>query len=228
MRRARLPELRRAAGYSAGMSTFKNPVGPQPSSVYWRRRLIVLLGVVAVVVVIVLIVVRPGASNGEPAPRHAAGTTKTPAPVATSIPTKSASAAGQPCKSADVKVEAVTDKDIYAAGELPQLSVALTNTGSAACTIDAGTAQQVFTITSGSEVYWKSTDCQTDKVDAEVLLQPGKTISSQAPITWDRTRSDPSTCQANRTQVPAGSASYHLQTSVSGITSAQTKQIILQ
>ncbi|MGO4535939.1 hypothetical protein [Leifsonia sp. 2MCAF36] len=210
------------------MSTFKNPVGPQPSSVYWRRRLIVLLGAVAVVVIIVLIVVRPGASNGEPAPKAAAGASHSASPVATSIPTSSASASGQPCKPADVKVVAVTDKATYAAGELPQLSVALTNTGSASCTIDAGTAQQQFTITSGSEVYWKSTDCQTDKVDAEVLLQPGKTISSQAPITWDRTRSDPSTCQANRPQVPAAGASYHLETSVSGIKSSETKQIILQ
>jgi hypothetical protein len=209
------------------MSTFKHPVGPQPSSVYWRRRLIVLLGAIAVVVVIVLIVVRPGSAGGEPKTQPTGVATSTPA-AATSIPTSSASAEGQPCKPADVRVEAVTDKDQYAAGELPQLSVALTNTGSSACTIDAGTAQQVFTITSGSEVYWKSTDCQTDKVDAEVLLQPGKTISSQAPITWDRTRSDPSTCQAQRPQVPAGGASYHLETSVSGVKSSESKQFILQ
>lgn len=219
------------------MSTIKRPVGPQPSSVYWRRRLLVLLGVVAVVVVIVLIVARPGSSSGEPA-NHSSGTgsTSTPSAVgstaptagATSIPTASASADGQPCKPADVTVQAVTDKDAYAPGELPQLSVALTNTGSNACTIDAGTAQQLFTITSGAEVYWKSTDCQTDKVDAVVLLQPAKTISSKVPITWDRTRSDPATCQAKRAQVPAGGASYHLETTVSGIKSAQTKQFILQ
>jgi len=209
------------------MSTFKNPVGPQPSGVYWRRRLIVLIGVVAVVVVIVLIVIRPGPSSGEPA--KAPVTTNTPKPAAgsTSIPTSSASANGQPCKPANVKVEAVTDAASYSAGQLPQLSVALTNTGSNACVIDAGTAQQVFTITSGSEVYWKSTDCQSSKVDAQVLLQPGKTISSQTPITWDRTRSDPSTCQAQRAQVPAGGASYHLQVSVAGITSATTKQFAL-
>jgi hypothetical protein len=210
------------------MSTFKHPVGPQPSSVYWRRRLIVLIGLVAVVVVIVLIVVRPGSSSGEPAKGPV--TTSTPKPTAaaaTSIPTSSASASGQPCKPADVKVEAVTDAASYSAGQLPQLSVALTNTGANACVIDAGTAQQVFTITSGSEVYWKSTDCQSSKVDAEVLLQPGKTISSQTPITWDRTRSDPTTCQAQRSQVPAGGASYHLQVSVAGITSATTKQFSL-
>jgi hypothetical protein len=219
------------------MSTIKRPVGPQPSSVYWRRRLIVLLGVIAVAVVIVLIVVRPGSSSGEPAShRSGAGSTSSPtaaataAPhaAATTIPTTSASADGQPCKPADITVEAVTDKDVYAAGELPQLSVALTNTGSKACTIDAGTAQQVFTITSGAEVYWKSTDCQTGKVDAVVLLQPAKTISSKVPITWDRTRSDPSTCQAKREQVPAAGASYHLETTVSGIKSAQTKQFILK
>ncbi|MEN2736425.1 hypothetical protein ABCS02_01430 [Microbacterium sp. X-17] len=209
------------------MSTFKHPVGPKPSAVYWRRRLIVLLGLVAVVVVIVLIVVRPGSSVGEPA--KAPVTTNTPAPTtaATSIPTSSASASGQPCKPADVKVEAVTDAASYSAGQLPQLSVALTNTGANACVLDAGTAQQVFTITSGSEVYWKSTDCQSSKVDAQVLLQPGKTISSQTPITWDRTRSDPTTCQAQRAQVPAGGASYHLQVSVAGITSATTKQFSL-
>lgn len=210
------------------MSTFKNPVGPQPSNVYWRRRLIVLIGVIAVIVVIVLIVVRPGASNGEPASNKAAAVATEKPKGATSIPTTSASASGQPCKPADVKVEAVTDKDVYAPGELPQLSVALTNTGSKSCTIDAGTAQQLFTITSGSEVYWKSTDCQSDKVDAVVLLEPAKTISSQAPITWDRTRSDPATCQGNREQVPAAGVSYHLETSVSGVKSSETKQFILQ
>ena len=127
-----------------------------------------------------------------------------------------------------MKVDAVTDQSNYSAGQLPQLSIALTNTGTTACKINAGTAQQVFTIKSGSEVYWKSTDCQTDKTDAEIVLQPGKTISSQEPITWDRTRSDPATCQAQREQVPAAGASYHLQTSVAGIVSQTTKQFILQ
>ena len=209
------------------MSTFKHPVGPQPSSVYWRRRLIVLLGLVAVVVVIVLIVVRPGSAGGEPAKKGPAPTTGSTPAAATSIPTSSASADGKPCSPGDVKVEAVTDKDVYAAGELPQLSMALTNTGSAACTIDAGTAQQAFTITSGSEVYWKSTDCQTDPVDTVILLEPGKMLTSN-PIAWDRTRSDPSTCSDKQRQaVPAASASYHLKVQVDGVTSKTTKQFLL-
>ncbi|GAB3574495.1 hypothetical protein GCM10027406_04620 [Leifsonia lichenia] len=209
------------------MSTFKHPVGPQPSTVYWRRRLLLALGVIAVIVVIVLIVVRPGSSEGAPAPAATTSKPSTSGNGATSIPTENTTASGQACKPANVKVAANTDADTYAAGQLPKLTVSITNTGTVACKIDAGTAQQVFTITSGSETYWKSTDCQSDKVDAEVLLQPGKTVSSQTPIEWDRTRSDPATCQQTREQVPAGGASYHLTTSVSGIKSAETKQFIL-
>ncbi|WP_223692202.1 hypothetical protein [Leifsonia poae] len=209
------------------MSTFKNPVGPQPSKVYWRRRLLLGLGVLAVIVVIVLIVVRPGSSNGSPAGAPTPTPSSTPVSDGTTIPTDPTKASGSACTPGDVTVQAVTDASTYAAGAQPKLSVSITNTGSTACKINAGTSQQVFTITSGSEVYWKSTDCQTDKVDAEVLLQPGKTISSQTPIEWDRTRSDPSTCKDKRDPVPAGGASYHLQTSVGGIQSAQTKQFIL-
>ena len=210
------------------MSTFKHPVGPQPSKVYWRRRLVVGLAALAIIVVIILIVVRPGASNGAPAtppPTTASGHTTDP--QSTTIPTDPTTATGAACKPANITVEAITDKTGYAAAELPQLSVSITNTGPNACKLDAGTKAQVFTITSGTEVYWKSTDCQTGAVDAEVLLQPGKTVKSQTPIAWDRTRSDPATCSAKRALVPAGGASYHLATSVDGIASQVTKQFIL-
>ncbi|ODA90170.1 hypothetical protein ATY41_11245 [Leifsonia xyli subsp. xyli] len=211
------------------MSTFKHPVGPKSPAVYWRRRLVLFLALVAVVVAIVLIVVRLGSLGGEPAaPKAKTGPAATATAGATSIPTPSASAGGRGCNPAEVKVDAVTDQSSYAAGQLPQLSIAITNTGGSPCTVDAGTAQQVFTITSESEVYWKSTDCQTEKVNADVLLQPGETISSQAPITWDRTRSDPATCQAQRAQVPAGGSSYHLETSVAGIVAQTSKQFVLQ
>ncbi|MEO7016179.1 MAG: hypothetical protein ABI130_07605 [Leifsonia sp.] len=219
------------------MSTFKHPVGPQPSKVYWRRRLLVGLGLLAVIVIVLLIVIRPGASSGTPVSTPT--TTRTPAAsgaasgaaasgaAATSIPTTPTTASGAPCTAAEVQVQAITDATSYSATQTPKLSVSLTNKGTTACKIDAGTSQQVFTITSGTEVYWKSTDCQAQKVDAEVLLQPGKTIASQTPIDWDRTRSNPATCQAKRNPVPAGGASYHLTVSVAGIPAAQTKQFIL-
>jgi hypothetical protein len=221
-----------SAGYPEAMSTLKHPVGPQPSNVYWRRRLIVILGLLAVVVVIVLIVVRPGASNGQ---TPAAVTTTTPAatgtpgetsPPSTTIPTTAAQVAGAPCVAANVDVEALTDATDYAAGQNPQLSLSLTNTGPKSCTLDAGTATQVYTITSGSEVYWKSTDCQTDPVHTEILLKPNTTVTS-ATLNWDRTRSDASTCDSTREAVPAAGASYHLKVAVGGFESAGTKQFLL-
>ena len=101
------------------MSTFKHPVGPQPSRVYWRRRLVLLIALVAVVVVIVLIVVRPGSSSGE-TPKPATTTSAKPTAAATSIPTSSADASGQECDPSSITVGAVTDASTYAAGQLPQ------------------------------------------------------------------------------------------------------------
>ncbi|TAM66830.1 MAG: hypothetical protein EPN48_14130 [Microbacteriaceae bacterium] len=217
------------------MSTIKHPVGPQPSRVYWRRRLIVILGLLAVIVVIVLIVVRPGASSRQTTPLTA--TTTTPpavknasgvsSPSSTTIPTTAAQVAGAPCVAANVDVEAITDATNYSADQKPQLSLSLTNTGPKSCTLDAGTATQVYTITSGSEVYWESTDCQINPVHTEILLAPAKTVRS-TPIAWDRTRSDPASCNGTaRPVVPAAGASYHLKVSVGGFTSATTKQFLL-
>lgn len=215
------------------MSTIKHPVGPQPSKVYWRRRLIVILGLLALIVVIILIVVRPGPSNGQTPPipaktttPAATGTPGVTSPPSTTIPTTAAQVAGAPCTAANIDVEAITDATSYSADQKPQLSLSLTNTGQKSCTLDAGTATQVYTITSGTEVYWKSTDCQTNPVHTEILLKPAKTVTS-TPIAWDRTRSDPATCSATRPAVPAAGASYHLKVSVGGFASAKTTQFLL-
>ena len=94
------------------------------------------------------------------------------------------------------------------------------------CTINAGTSKQVYTITSGTEAYWISTDCQTDAADTPAMLEPGVTVTS-TPFAWNRVRSSPSTCAGTQAAVPAGGASYHLTVSVDGIASASTAQFIL-
>jgi hypothetical protein len=189
------------------MSTIRNPVGPQPRNVYWRRRLLVLLGVVAVIVIVILIVARPG--GGKPTPL---GTKTAHTPVA----------AAAACKASDVKVVGVTDALSYAAGVDPQLSLTITNTGSTACSFKDGSDQQVYVITSGSEKIWSSKDCQTGAVSATTTLQPGVAVKS-TPFPWDRTRSNPAACSAtNAPQVIAGGASYHLTVTVNGVASAKT------
>lgn len=207
------------------MSTLKNPVGPQSPKVYWRRRILVLLGLLAVIIVVVLIVVRPGASADEQ--KDSASNPAATDAASTAIPTEDAAAEGAPCDASNVLVEALTNADVFAPGDSPELSVQLTNTGTEACVINAGTSGQVFTITSGEEAYWTSTDCQTDAVDADVVLEPNVPISSAAPIVWDRTRSSVDTCDGEREAVPSGGASYHLTVTVAGIESAATKQFIL-
>jgi hypothetical protein len=212
--------------YSVRMSSIRNPVGPQPPQVYWRRRLLLLLGAVAVIVVIVLIVVRPG--GGAPA----ATESKSPSPHSSAPdpnPSFSGSAgASGACDPSVITLTPITDAASYPASTQPKLSMSITNSGARACTLDVGTKAQVYVITSGAETIWTSTDCQTGAASDVRTLQPGKALTT-SPFAWDRTRSSKSTCSAaNKTPVIAGGASYHLAVKVGGVSSSTNKQFVLQ
>ena len=84
------------------MSTIRNPVGPQPSKVYWRRRLAVLVGLVVIIVIIILIVARPGSGK--------------PVAINTHTPSPTTAATAPACKKSNVQIIAVTDANSYAAG----------------------------------------------------------------------------------------------------------------
>jgi hypothetical protein len=205
------------------MSTTKHPVGPQARSVYRRRRLVVGLGLLAVIAVILLIFFRPGAdtdaaqSNSQPVATAKPGAT---APTESTEPVA--------CDPAIVAVEAITGQDSYDPTEEPELSLSVTNTGTVPCLLNAGTTTQVFTITSGADVYWTSTDCQTDESDAEVTLEPNVPVSTKTPLVWDRTQSSPETCEiTDREAAPGEGASYFLSVSVGGVASANPTQFLL-
>lgn len=201
------------------MSTFRNPVGPQSSRVYWRRRMMVGLGLLAAIVIIVLIVVQPGSGD----PRTDAPKTT---PAASATPKAAVQKEGAPCVASVIKLEPITDKTTYAAGEIPQISMKITNTGTVACTFNVGSTVQELKITSGTEQIWTSKDCQHDPVDTSTVLEPNVPQSTQ-PIPWDRTRSATETCQGDRPPVTAGGASYHLSVLVGDIKSGNTAQFIL-
>ncbi len=123
-----------------------------------------------------------GAASDLPVPGTAtpsAAPSATPTPEATAgaapsaTPSGSATPSAKPCVNRDLTVEALTDLDTYEAGQNPQLSIRLTNNGSADCTLNVGTSGQSFTIASGSDVWWRSTDCQTEPSDMVVLLAAG-------------------------------------------------------
>ncbi|GAA1000501.1 hypothetical protein GCM10009563_27990 [Subtercola frigoramans] len=220
---------------------------------YRRRRFVVLLGVLAVIVIVLLIVFRPGSGSGSPtgapaqtgsaagsvAPTQPASTdaadpaTSSPAvnrdasTGATPTPGPAAADGSVACAAGNITVTPKTDSNDYSSGSQPQLSFTLTNTGSDPCTINAGTSKQVYTITSGTEVYWTSTDCQTGAADTLAMLAPGQTVSA-TPFGWNRVRSNKAACDAAPVAVPSGGASYHLKVSVDGISSKDSAQFILE
>lgn len=208
------------------MSSWRDPVGPKSKNVYVRRRLFVLLGLLAVIVAVVLIIVKPGGTGG------AATTPKVDVPEGlssqqTEDPDTSEKPEKNPkCDDADLEVLALTDHESYAAGEKPKLSLSVTNTGKKPCAADLGTAGMVFSVTSGSDQVWLSTDCQKTPDHRAVILEPGKTLKTE-PISWDRTRSSKKTCEVDREQVAADGASYHLSVAVAGVESQETAQFLL-
>ncbi|WP_149083620.1 MULTISPECIES: hypothetical protein [Microbacterium] len=207
------------------------------AAVYRRRRLAVLLGLILVLAIVGaavwLLVARPWAAGGQsPAPTSSAAADPTPSAPSSPSPSPSPSADATPavvaCEAKDVEVKAVTDAESYAAGVSPKLSISLTNTGTRDCTIDVGSTTQVFTVSSGSDVWWRSTDCQENPSSMIATLTAGATVVSKEPVVWDRTRSSVETCaQENRQRAPGGGASYHVGVSIGGFPSASTTQILL-
>lgn len=224
-------------------------------AVYRRRRLAFIVLIALVIAGIWLLIAQPwrGAAADRPAsstvsipvPRATATATATPTPTPTLTPapsptppaTVAPSAAPTPlatptaaaaCRGTDVTVEALVDHDTYAAGQNPQLSIKLTNKSAAGCTINVGTSAQVFTITSGNDTWWRSTDCQSQPSDMVVLLSAGQTVTSATPLTWDRTRSSVDSCGSpDRPRAPGGGASYHLAVSIGGVPATQTASFLL-
>lgn len=209
----------------------------QSPAVYRRRRLAAVLFALLVIGLVVWLVAAPpwraaptadpspAASSAAPAP-SASAPAASPTPSAT--PTESVPAGPVECSPADITVEALTDKGEYGQGENPQLSIRLTNTSTNPCTMNVGTSAQSFTVTSGSDVWWRSTDCQSEPSDMEVTLAAGQQVTSAAPLTWDRTRSSVGSCDSERPFAPGGGATYHLSVSIGGIPSAGTAAFILQ
>ncbi|MBC7519106.1 MAG: hypothetical protein H7248_09570 [Microbacteriaceae bacterium] len=209
------------------MSSIRNPVGPQSSKVYWRRRLLAMIVLVVLLIVVISVFAQLRGSKGD-AKGGVAGASANPSPAA-SVPAPAptvAPVAGAPCVPNAVKLDPVTDKVSYAAGENPKLSFTITNLGTLSCTLNVGTTQQVFTITSGSDVYWSSKDCQTGAVDAPLLIQPNVPQTS-TPIAWARERSSVSTCKDSRAAVPAKGATYNLNVTLGTVKSTGSKSFLL-
>lgn len=219
----------------------------QSAAVYRRRRLVVIVLTIMLIAALAggvwLAFAQPWkpsaspVSTDSPAPTSPAPTSPAPTSASTDAPSITDSPSPDPsetpgivaCEKGDVDVTAVTDADAYAAAQLPKLSIQLTSTSAVDCTLNVGSSTQKITVTSGKDIWWSSTDCQTDPSDMIVTLTAGSSVRSATPVVWDRTRSAVGTCdQKNRARAPGGGASYHVSVSIGGFDSAASKQIILR
>lgn len=208
------------------------------AAVYRRRRLALLCLAILVVALIGvsawLLIAKPWVNTTKDPATPAPTSSETAASSAQPTDSPSAAPTGEEtpgivaCEAKNVAIEAVTDAETYAAGVLPQLSIRLTNTGSTDCTIDVGSSTQVFTVSSGDDIWWRSTDCQQNSSSMIATLAAGATVESKTPVTWDRTRSAVETCaSANRPHAPGGGASYHVDVQIGGFKGTGSKQILL-
>ncbi|MBB5512688.1 hypothetical protein HD598_001375 [Neomicrococcus aestuarii] len=93
-----------------------------------------------------------------------------------------------------------TDKKNYASGEKPVLTLTVTNAGTVPCVLNVGTSQQEFTVTSGNDRVFSTTDCLAKPSDVNLEIAAGK--SETAKFTWDRVRSTPGCSPVNAKPSP--------------------------
>jgi hypothetical protein len=158
------------------------PEGSLPPRVYWIRRAVVLAVAVAVVVLAVLGVRALLGGGAEDDATTPPTTAESPAPE-----DQETEAAGTPpCAPGSLQLTMAADATTYPDQALPTFTIRLTNTGSAACLVDAGEAQRQILVTSGSDRIWASTDCAAAD-PLQLLLAPEQTDERQ--VQWDRVRS---------------------------------------
>ena len=68
---------------------------------------------------------------------------------------------------------ASTSRKSYASSQTPVLVMTITNVGSSACRLNVGTSQQDFSVSSGSDRIYSSSDCLADPTDVDITIKAG-------------------------------------------------------
>ena len=214
-----------------------HPVGPQPPSVYWRRRLIMLAAGVVLLVLLAMTIKIIGSSSDQPAsakgtsPSTAAltsGATSRPpttpartktkatshsATTSSSAVSRSSSTPPPNCTASELAVAAVTGKSSYNVGDQPLLELQVTNTGAAPCVQDLADREVELKVYNGESRVWGSHDCKIQPGVSERTLAPNTPVL--VAITWSGLSSNPG-CAGTRQRVGAGS--YTLYAALAGKT----------
>lgn len=139
--------------------------------------------------------------------RSATGTaTATDPSTATATATATPTAAA--CDANMVTVSAAVDATVYPAGQDPVLTLKVTNSSKVPCTVNVGTSQMEFLITSGNDRIFSSKDCQADATDLIKAIGPDASESANFP--WSRIRSAAGCPAVGAT--PGGGGAYYMLT----------------
>jgi hypothetical protein len=176
--------------------------------VYWFRRGLVL----AVVVVLIFLISRLFAGGGDdtkdaastdpqpnptgapPASAPSTSLSSTPSTTPTSTqtstpkPTRTTPPGDQPCKGADVRIDALPANRKIASGSALNFVVQLTPV-SDACKATIGADRLTVTVTSGNDLIWSSTQCEKAIQTATLVVAKGKQAAVTVP--WNGQRSRP-------------------------------------
>lgn len=165
------------------MSSLLHPVGPEPASVYWRRRIIVIVAVLAVIGVLWALLSRGGSDQPS---ADSAGPTPLPT-LTTESPSASpsATATGAPCLDSDIEVTVAADQQSFPLGGPVEFVMKIANNGPTACVRDVGPQANTFTVTSGGFDVWDSDSCSEPGDSQEEEIPAGEAFAVKG--TWDAT-----------------------------------------
>jgi hypothetical protein len=171
------------------MAGLMQPVGPEPSVVYWvRRGTIVLVLLTLILGAWWLLGARSSATPGSAADTTA-GTDEEVATDGVDLNAPIDEAVATPaepteCADSAIEVGATTDSSTYRVGQQdPVLTLTITNVGEVACYRDIGPKANELEITSGGYHVWSSDDCATSDESNVTLMAPGQQAVSS--LTWN-------------------------------------------
>jgi hypothetical protein len=171
------------------MGSLLNPVGPEPTRVYWLRRGAVVLAVVLVVAALVW-VFRPQpeesvtATPASPSVTPVATPSVTPTPSETPTPTPTGPLA---CDATNSTLGLAGFQKVKQDGK-QLFTLTITNKGTQACALDLKPATFTLSVKSGTDLIWTTEHCEKWVPSAKVKsLKAGK--AHEFRITWPVVRS---------------------------------------
>ena len=219
-----------------------HPVGPQPPSVYWRRRLVLFAAVLALLVLLALTLKTITSGGSDPASAQGtapstgartSGPTSLPksspakhrstsrtvrSSTSKATPSHSSSTPPPACASKDLSIAAVAGKSSYQVGDQPLVELQVTNDGAGPCVQDLADKQVELKVYNGESRVWGSHDCKVQPGTAERTLTPHTPVL--VAITWSGLSSRPG-CAGTRQRVGAGT--YTLYATLAGKTGKATQ-----